>query len=151
MPTDSAVETFQKGFNTSEPVILPSQVGRADWKPEQDLLGEMILYAVKDARLDYEELQLPRDKAFKRYLDQTRALAWIFSPGMEPFSFEWVCQHVGVDPEWMRRDMRASCARAPEIEKHLKDPENVLAPEIPQQLLIQHRPRRTGRRRVVPA
>ncbi len=150
MPAEGAVQGFQREFGVSDTTLLPSQVGRADWRPEQDMLSEMVLYAVKDAFLE-TVVGIPLEKAKKRFETQRAALGWIFSTGMQPFQFEWVCQHVNIDPEKVRKLIRASSPKAKTIEEHLRDPENVPAPEIPERFLVKKPIGRRSHTKTVPA
>ncbi len=129
MPID--IIDYQKVFNIGDAYILPQQTGQSRWLPEQRMLQVLLINALDDARLSDKEFGMPRDRAYKRFVDQRRALAWIYAPGDHVYGFEWVCQHLNLNPENVRKMMRGKVPRAAAIEKHLLDPENVPAPVIP--------------------
>lgn len=141
MPEERSIELLWQAFGTDGGAVLPTQIGRADWKPEQEMIGNLIIGAIQDC-LTQEEPGQPREKAYRRFMDQRRALGWVFSSGEHVYGFEWCCEHVNVDPSWVRRMVRQRVRRASDIEEHLLDPENVPAPPVPKELL----PKPVGRR-----
>ena len=132
MPKEGDLLPAQKAFHAPDTVVLPIQLVPARWTAEQEMLSEMLICAVKDART--EEIDgIPEKRTYQRFLIQRRALGWIFSQGMEPFSFEWVCEHARQDAVKIRKRLRAEMSLAGEIEAHLLDPKNVPPPYIPEE------------------
>jgi hypothetical protein len=66
--------------------------------PERALLLETLDRAIRD-------LCVKMDK-----FDRLDALSWIEDPSTAPFSFSWVCEHLGFDTERMRKELRKRAA-----------------------------------------
>ena len=113
------VGDWQALFQTGDHIILPSQTKAARSEPEKDLVQEALVQALSDAR-EGEELGQPQDKAYKRYKQQIDALTWIYTPGVwcdvRGWSFDWICEVLSLDPDFIRDLLKSEIPRAKLVE-----------------------------------
>jgi len=132
---------IQATFDIGPGVVLPIQVTQSIEIPELAIFRAMIEDAVWEARMN-QERGVSRERAYRRYWAQRRALGWIFSRGEDWFSFEFCCEWTGMDANRIRKHILFEVPAAQEIDEHLRDPDKVPPPEIPQEFI----PRATNRR-----
>ena len=145
LPQD--LSDIQKTFESNDCNVLPAQQGQSFWRPPHEMISQMLTDALNDAALE-ENAGMRLESAYKVFMTQRRALGWIFSRGEHVFGFEWCCQHVNVDPGWVRKKLLEECPRAQAIDEHLKDPEKVPAPPIPRHLWVAMKRSRSAEKRV---
>jgi hypothetical protein len=95
---------MQRVFQTEDDFLLPGQqLLRANEEPSPE--RRLLLAVLRGALLDAIAMPLCRDErsAAERELDRQEALAWIQSDEEHAYSFVFVCDHLGVTPECMRR------------------------------------------------
>ena len=62
--------------------------------PERRLLAAMLERAILDLRCNTD---------LTKQNDARESLLWMETPGLSPFSFEWICLELGLDPVQTRR------------------------------------------------
>lgn len=79
----------------------------ADLKPRKFLTPTPLIVATGDKARDDKRMKcvLQNRRHTQREWDQTResAYAWIFSNSTAPCSFIWICEHLNLDYEWLRK------------------------------------------------
>lgn len=79
----------------------------ADLKPRKFLTPTPLIVATGNKAADDKRMKclLQNRRHTQREWDHTRATAhaWVFSDNSKPCSFIWICEHLDLDHEWLRK------------------------------------------------